>query len=132
MKINTIPLLLIPFLLSSCFSNAIDFDIDTQSVRSGNIKSIRNLTIMEDSSETGYHIQWYGNNDNVPRTLSLSNIEQGYEVPSVPDACGTVENNMLKLKPSKKYIIQRSGGDAGSYAIYVWTDENGRVCDVSR
>jgi len=113
---------------SSCFfqSNAIYFDIKEQAIKSCNSKGITRIYVEQVSTEKRCSIIWSDNDTNVPTTVQLSSISNGYTVLSgYPER--RISNKEFKLQAFSKYIIERVQGDAGAYRIEVWTDGDGRV-----
>jgi hypothetical protein len=121
-------LLLIGLSLTSCRSNEICFNIESQEIQSCNSKRLSRLYIEDSVRNEDYQIEWNWDKTNSdPRSkLNLSAIPEGYEITSGwPQK--VIPRDRFKLKANTKYTIERSGGDAGECTIEVFTDSTGRV-----
>lgn len=119
------------FLFSSCYSNAIYFDIENQSIKSCNIKGIRQIYIESDSSNEMYLISWTDSTLRAPRDVKLKNIQSGYSVYKNWNN-EIISNIKFKLSALSAYSIERVQDDASGYKIKVWTDWLGNVNKTSQ
>lgn len=113
---------------SSCFfdGNGISFDVEKQTISSSSFKGISRISINNDLHDQIGYFEWKGMPDDLPRTLSLCPVSEGYVYDGVP-GYATIENGCLKLAPLTKYYIERAGGDEGAAIIKVETDRKGRI-----
>lgn len=114
------------FLLISCLSNAISFDIEKQSIVSSNSKGMRNIYITNEINRDYYRISWEDSLRNSPSEINLLKIKKGYKIYSGWQS-KQIEINNFKLKPNSVYIIERSQGDATSSKIKIWTNKTSNI-----
>jgi len=116
--------------LISCNSNAIYFDIETQSLQSCNSKGIKRIYVEDESSTETYLISWTDTVSTAPDNIKLKNIQCGYNIyKGWKDEQINAYN--FKLLPSKAYVIKRVQGDASSFKIKIWTDNSGNISKTS-
>jgi hypothetical protein len=113
-------------LFSSCFSNSIYFDTEDQAIKSCNPTGMRRIYIENESKNDYYSIVWSDTTHSTPDFITLKRIQSGFTVYVVGEF-RQIPRSDFKLLPSTEYTIRKSGGDASSYEIKIWTDSKGYV-----
>ena len=117
--------------ISSCWSNAINYDVKSQMIMSCSPKGMEHIDIKNDSLNDYYSIVWTDVTKNAPRYIDLKNIQKGFSIyKGWNDEPISVSD--FKLHFLTKYTIAKPGGDAATYLIQVWTDSNGWICRTSQ
>src|SRR6266536_5061449 len=131
MRLSIITYFLIVSVFSSCYSNAIYFDVNAQSICSCNAKEIRQVYIKNDSSSEVYLISWTDTILVAPKIINLKNIETGYSLYKGWNK-KQISINEFKLAVLSTYTIERVQDDATTYKVKVWTDKTGNINKTSR
>jgi len=119
-------LIIFCLLLHSCFqSNSISICIETQEIKSCNSKGINRIYITNDSTDESYRIEWE-KKENAPTTLNLNAIPNGYFITTGWNKT-KLKSTKISLKANTKYTLERSQGDASSYKIKIYTNEQGVI-----
>lgn len=121
--------LLIWTVLGSCTDNEILFDLNSQSVISCNSSGIRNLHVENINNKEYYMITWQDSIHDAPKKFSFESKNRGYKIEEIYPFR---ELPQLNLASMSQYIVTKSGGDASSHEIEIWTDKNGKVYKTSK
>ena len=130
MRISIFIYFTIAIVFSSCYSNAIYFDIENRSIKSCNSKEINHIYINNDTSDEMYSIVWVDTILMAPKTIELKNIQTGYKIYAGWNNKQILSRD-LKLSALAVYTIERVQGDASGYKIKVWTDKQGNIIKTS-
>ena len=117
-------------LLVSCSSNAIELDVNSQSIKSCNNKSIYSIYITNETTLETNHIIWGDTLSSPPRALDLNNITKGYNIYQGWRR-KRIYSSSFKLSPLTSYSVERAQGDATSYKLTVRTDNGGNISEVT-
>ncbi len=131
MKVKILLSSAIILLFTSCFSNTIYFDLKDQAIKSCNPTGIKRIYIENKSLNDYYSIGWTDTTSRAPGFINLESVQNGFTI-SVVGENKQIPQSDFKLRPSTQYTITKSGGDASSYEIKVWTDRTGYVRGTSQ
>ena len=125
---QTIKILFIILLFSSCQSTDIYFDINSQSIVSCNDRSLKRILIECDSlnkkdKDCVYDLFIKGKTIKAPSSININNITKVYGL----------KNAKTILMPNSCYKITFvGGGDDGYTDLKIWLDGQGRVYKTNK
>lgn len=108
--------------------NSMYFDVAAQRIRSCSFKGVGQITLQNESipDEEAITIYWIDYMKPIPSGIPLSEIGAQYYISTVSSMM-KIENKLFRLSANSMYRIERTEGNEATVAIYVWTDQKGKI-----
>jgi hypothetical protein len=121
---NTILIISLLLILTSCFDNSIYFDINSQSVRSCNKKAFDRLYVISEDNKDFYYFTVRTGAEGT-NNFNLRKPNRNY---LLVERYSEINIDSFELKPEKGYLVKNiTFGDAATGQILIKTDKRGRV-----